>query len=427
MVTKKNLSILVWLCRNKKSKRTGLVPIYLRITINSESDELSSGRKTLESIWDKERKKVVGDGPQINEVNDRISQIQADLKRHFIVLDAMYTLVTPQMLKNVYHGLPAMTEKELKGKNKELTLMEAADRHIAFVEEMVERNKLAVGTLKTFKTTRIKLREYLKYEFSKEDIKIVKLNVGFAYSFYEYLTLRDPARIEANSAYKYLSKTKQFIAEAKKRGLIDVHPLQDFQCKYIPSERRYLEMEELLRMYNKPLINRLAEIRDVYIFCCFTGYGYIDVEALTKENIYNGLDGNKWVSKARGKTNERESVPLLPIADEIIKKYHDHPYCVVKSRLLPVNSNQKYNSYLKEIADICNIGINLTTHTARHTFATTVTLENDVPLETVSKMLGHKSIKTTQIYAKITQRKVSNNMEMLKNRLFDVDGSIRHL
>jgi site-specific recombinase XerD len=209
--------------------------------------------------------------------------------------------------------------------------------------------------------------------------------------------------------------------------LIDVHPLRDFQCKYIPSERRYLEMEELLRMYNKPLINRLAEIRDVYIFCCFTGYGYIDVEALTRENIYNGLDGNKWVSKARGKTNERESVPLLPIADEIIKKYSDHPYCMVRHKLLPVNSNQKYNAYLKEIADICEININLTTHTARHTFATTVTLEHDVSLETVSKMLGHKSIKTTQIYAKITQRKVSNNMELLKSRLFDKDGIIRHI
>jgi site-specific recombinase XerD len=253
------------------------------------------------------------------------------------------------------------------------------------------------------------------------------LTLGFAYKFFEYLTLKDPARIEANSAYKYLSKTKQFIAEAKKRGLVNVHPLQDFQCKYIPSDRRYLEMDELMTMYSKSLINRLAEIRDVYIFCCFTGYGYIDVEALTKEHIYKGLDGSKWVSKARGKTNQRESVPLLPIPEEIIAKYRDHPYCIIKGKLLPVNSNQKYNAYLKEIADICGIRINLTTHTARHTFATTITLENDVPLETVSKMLGHKSIKTTQIYAKITQRKVSNNMQLLKSRLFDDKGILKDL
>jgi hypothetical protein len=136
----------VHLYRNKKSKRTGMVPIYLRITINSKSDELSSGRKRLECAWDNETKKVIGDKPETNEINDRISQIQADLKRHFIVLDAMYTIVTPEMLRNVYHGLPAMTEKELKGKKKEMNLLEAADRHISFVEEMVERNKLAVGT-----------------------------------------------------------------------------------------------------------------------------------------------------------------------------------------------------------------------------------------------------------------------------------------
>jgi site-specific recombinase XerD len=157
-------------------------------------------------------------------------------------------------------------------------------------------------------------------------------------------------------------------------------------------------------------------------------YGlWVDVEALTKEHIYKGLDGSKWVSKARGKTNQRESVPLLPIAEEIIKKYQDDPYCIIKGKLLPVNSNQKYNAYLKEIADICGIKINLTTHTARHTFATTITLENDVPLETVSKMLGHKSIKTTQIYAKITQRKVSNNMQILRSKLFNDDGNIKNI
>jgi site-specific recombinase XerD len=427
MVTKKNLSLLVWLCRNKINKKTGLIPIYVRITINGNSDEMSTGKKILDTNWNNDKKIAKGNDLEGKEVNDRIFQIQADLKRHFIVLDAMYTTVTPEMLKNVYNGLPVVTQYKSKDKEGELTLMEAADRHISFVIEMVEKKKLATGTLKTFRTTRIKLHEFLEFEYKTNDIKICKLTVGFAYKFFEYLTLKDPARIEANSAYKYLSKTKQFIAEAKKRGLINVHPLLDFQCKYIPSERRYLEMDELMTMYSKSLINRLAEIRDVYIFCCFTGYGYIDVEALTKEHIYKGLDGSKWVSKARGKTSQRESVPLMPIPEEIIAKYQNHPYCIIKGKLLPVNSNQKYNAYLKEIADICGIKINLTTHTARHTFATTITLENDVPLETVSKMLGHKSIKTTQIYAKITQRKVSNNMQILKSKLFNDKGTLKIL
>ncbi len=153
------------------------------------------------------------------------------------------------------------------------------------------------------------------------------------------------------------------------------------------------------------------------MFCCFTGYAYLDVYNLTPENIVTGVDGNKWVVKDREKTKTPEQIPLLPIALEIIERYKNHPTCVNKNSLLPVNSNQRYNGYLKEIADVCGIKKHLTTHTARHTFATTVTLEHDVPIETVSQMLGHKNIRTTQIYAKVTQRKISNNMEELKKRL----------
>jgi hypothetical protein len=162
MVTKKNLTLLVWLCRNKISKKTGLIPIYVRITISSDSDEMSTGKKILGTNWDNDKKIATGNGPEVKEVNDRIFQIQADLNRHYIVLDAMYTKVTPEMLKNVYNGLPAVTEHKSKGKEEvELTLMKAVEQHIAFVQEMVERKKLATGTLKTFKTTRIKLHEFL--------------------------------------------------------------------------------------------------------------------------------------------------------------------------------------------------------------------------------------------------------------------------
>ena len=177
-------------------------------------------------------------------------------------------------------------------------------------------------------------------------------------------------------------------------------------------------MEEIMVLYNKELIPRLAEVRDIYLFCCFTGYAYMDVLTLTPANIVTGIDGEKWLAKNRTKTDTPEHIPLLPISAEIIDRYKDDLYCQQYGRLLPVNSNQRYNAYLQEIAAICNIKKHLTTHTARHTFATTVTLENDVPIETVSQLLGHKSIRTTQIYAKITQHKISNNMRVLRNRLF---------
>jgi len=231
--------------------------------------------------------------------------------------------------------------------------------------------------------------------------------------------------ISGNTAMKYIKILKQVIKMSVENGWLASNPLSGFKCTYEEPERDRLTMEELMIIYNKDLdLERLIEVRDIYLFCCFTGFAYLDVHDLTAENIIIGIDGEKWISKNRTKTKSPERVSLLPIALDIIEKYKNNRYCVLHNKLLPVNSNQRFNSYLKELACICGINKHLTTHTARHTFATTVTLENDVPLETVSQMLGHRSIRTTQIYAKITQKKISNNMNELKRKLFGRDEII---
>ena len=171
-------------------------------------------------------------------------------------------------------------------------------------------------------------------------------------------------------------------------------------------------------MYKDFGSDRMNEVRDVFIFCCYTGFAYSDVYQFERNAVMKGLDGNLWLSTNRQKTGTKESVPLLPIPLQIIEKYQDNEYCIKYNKLLPINSNQRYNSYLKELADICNINKNLTSHIARHTFATTVTLANGVPIETVSAMLGHQNIRTTQIYAKVVEQKVSDDMEMLRAKLF---------
>ena len=158
-------------------------------------------------------------------------------------------------------------------------------------------------------------------------------------------------------------------------------------------------------------------MKDIFLFSCFTGLAYIDVKKLTKNNVSIGIDGEKWIYTNRQKTDTRSNIPLLPIAAGIITKYKDHPQCLNEGKLLPILSNQKMNSYLKEIADLCGITKELTYHIARHTFATTVTLTNGVSIESVSKMLGHKSIKTTQHYAKILDSKVSDDMKMLREKM----------
>ena len=180
----------------------------------------------------------------------------------------------------------------------------------------------------------------------------------------------------------------------------------------------FLNEQEIERLFNKDLKNeRLSQVRYIFLFSCFTGLAYIDTQKLTQDNINIGLDGNKWIYTKRQKTKTTSNIPLLSKAEEIIDRYKDHPACLNSGRLLPVLSNQKMNAYLKEIADLCDIKKELTYHIARHTFATTITLSNGVPIESVSKMLGHKNIKTTQHYAKILDKKVSEDMSALRNVL----------
>jgi site-specific recombinase XerD len=182
-------------------------------------------------------------------------------------------------------------------------------------------------------------------------------------------------------------------------------------------ERDFLTEEELEKIYNKRFSSeRLQLVKDIFIFSCYTGLAYIDVKGLKKDHIGIGIDGEKWIFKNRQKTDTKSKIPLLPIAEEIIQKYANHPKCINEDAILPILSNQKMNGYLKEIGDLCDIAKEITFHMARHTFATSVTLTNGVPIETVSKMLGHKNIQTTQHYAKILDKKISEDMNALRNK-----------
>jgi integrase len=199
---------------------------------------------------------------------------------------------------------------------------------------------------------------------------------------------------------------------------IDRDPFAKFKPKLEKKEREFLTEKELKSIENRDFsIERLSVVKDLFIFSCYTGISYGDIMELTKNNIVLGMDGNYWIVSKRNKTKTTFKVPILPVVELIIKKYKNHPRTQFRSCLIPKISNQRLNSYLKEIADLCRIQKNLTFHMARHTFATTVTLNNGVPIETVSKLLGHTKIATTQIYARVLERKVSEDIEMLKRKL----------
>lgn len=180
----------------------------------------------------------------------------------------------------------------------------------------------------------------------------------------------------------------------------------------------FLTEDELDRIAKKEFVSeRLTQVRDIFLFSCFTGLAYVDVKGLKRSDIVPGVDGEQWIFKNRQKTDTPSRIPLLYTAKSIIEKYKHDPQCLIEGKVMPVPSNQKLNAYLKEIADLCGITKPMTFHTARHTFATTVTLLNGVPMESVSKMLGHTNLRTTQHYAKVLDIKVGEDMRLLKEKL----------
>ena len=216
----------------------------------------------------------------------------------------------------------------------------------------------------------------------------------------------------------YLKKVKKIMNQCIAKKWIERSPFSGLKMSVNETHKTYLNEQELLLIAEKQVaIKRLEQVRDIFVFSCYTGLAYCDVAKLTKANVVIGVDVDRWIFTNRAKTNTPSKIPLLPISNSIVNKYADHPVTSRSGKLLPVMSKQRMNSYLKELVDLCGITKELTFHCARHTFATTVTLTNGVPIETVSKMLGHKSLKTTQHYAKIVDKKVSEDMRALKVRL----------
>ncbi|MFA5328560.1 MAG: site-specific integrase [Prolixibacteraceae bacterium] len=293
--------------------------------------------------------------------------------------------------------------------------MEILDGIIKGIEARVG-NDYSEGTLKHYKTTRERVKEFHKKQFGKNDRPISLVDYNFLNSFDIYL--KTCYQLKPNTALTYHKHLKKVLNTAIAMNLIMVNPYNSFKVTRNETHRDYLTIHELELIRNKKMLTtRMEIIRDVFVFACYTGLCYSDLKRLRLCNIFLGNDDGKWIIIDRAKTDSRCRIPLLPQANTILQKYENHPVSLNSGRLLPVHSNQKMNEYLKELAEICGIKKNLSMHVARHTFATSVTLSNGVPIETVSKMLGHTSLKTTPIYARIVDSKISKDMEALKLKL----------
>lgn len=396
----KTFSYIFYL-KKPKIYEKGPVPIYLRITIDGKRAEISIKREADPDNWNSKAGRLDGKSEKVKQFNAYLDILQSQLYEAHQALIRDNKMITAESLKNRYTG----------ASEKQRMLIEIFQKHNEEVEALIDKG-FAAGTVERYKTSLSHTQEFIKWKYRISDIDIRDIGHEFItdYDFY----LRSVRKCANNTVIKYIKNFKKIVRICIANGWLDKDPFIRYKPKLTEVERHFLAAEELLVLSEKVFgIDRLNQVRDIFIFSCYTGLAYVDVKKLTPSNLVIGIDGKYWIKTHRTKTDTPSNIPLLPPAMEIINKYRDHPAAVNKGRLLPVLSNQNMNAYLKEIAIVCGIDKNLTFHIARHTFATTVTLSNGISLESVSKMLGHKNMRTTQHYAKILDKKVSQDMDIL--------------
>lgn len=391
----------------KKTKTTteGLVPIYMRVTIDGNRFEISTKRYIKIEQWSPQAGRMKGNHEEARQINSLLDAFKVKVYDHQREILNEAKSLSVETLKHKWFGI--VTERPRM-------LLEIFEHHNKQMKELIGQ-EFSPLTFERYTTSKKHTHEFIKWKYNVDDMNINDLNFEFI-TDYEFW-LKSVRKCDHNTTIKYLSNFKKIVNICLKNGWLPRNPFLGYKMTKREVERPFLTQEELERISAKTFVAaRINQVRDIFLFCCYTGLAYADVKKLTRAEIATGIDGEKWIFTHRQKTESATRVPLLPPAQEILESYKNHPQCINNGLLLPVLSNQKMNTYLKEIADACDITKKMTTHTARHTFATTVTLTNGVPIETVSKLLGHKNLKTTQHYAKILDLKVSQDMSMLRNK-----------
>jgi site-specific recombinase XerD len=397
---KKSFGLLYFL------KQSGNEPkkyIYLRITVDGHPAEVSTKKQWWENRWDQERGRASGVKEDAQAVNYFLDMLENKVFKARKQLIEDEELITAELLRSM-----------LTGKDSRKMILEIFADHNKQMEALVGKD-FAEGTLERYQTSYDHTKSFIRWQYHTEDMSIRKLDHFFMeqYAFW----LKTVRKCNHNTTMKYLANFKKIVLICVKNKWLQADPFGNFKLTKKPVIRDPLMEWELDVMIKRDFENeRLNNVKDIFLFSCYTGLAYADVKKLKRLEIMKGVDGELWIFTQRQKTETPCPIPLLPVALQILDKYAGHPKCLNQDRMLPVLSNQKMNAYLKEIADICGIEKVLTFHLARHTFATTITLSNGVPIETVSKMLGHTTIKQTLHYAKIMHSKISMDMAALREK-----------
>ncbi|MBB4801813.1 integrase [Flavobacterium nitrogenifigens] len=386
---------------NDKRIRT----VYFRITVDGIPKEASTKRKWEYSRWDQKTERAVGSKEDAKSLN--------------FFLDSLTIKINEIKTEMLYSGKHITAEKimdQILGRTApKIKVLEEFQKHNDEMKALLGKG-YAKGTLDRFTITKNHLTAFIKFKFKKEDVEFADLNLEFVKDFEFYLrTVRDCSN---NTTLKYIANFKKIVIRAIDKELITKDPFKNFKGRKTKLVKKPLNTQELYELERHYFTtDRLNVVRDVFVFQCYTGLAYIDAYQLKKSDIKEGIDGNLWIMSERQKTNSTTNVPLLPQALKIIEKYKEHKLCIQRGTVLPVSSNQKMNEYLKEVAVLCGFPFTLNTHIARRTFGSTVTLNNNVPINVVKELLGHASVKQTEAYAITEQATIGREMSILNKKL----------
>ena len=385
-----------------KPNKSGRVPILMQLTIGQQTCHISTKQNILPEKW--------GDGKPIGHTREDqaitavLEEIRTKAYNKFLQLQGQNINVTPERLKQALLGKDQVQPRGY---------VEIFDQWLVEYSKMVGITT-SKRTLDKYILVRNRLQDYIASQLGVKDISLEEVTPKFLSNFDNYL--RVEYSMANNHAMKIRQKLRTIYKVAIDNGWVSKNPFSTVKIHFDPVERDVLTKSELTALIQTDMIfDRLEKMRDVFVFACFTGLAHCDVAGLTKENIITDESGQVWLKTHRQKTSEVVDIPLLEIPQLIIKKYQGMKE--LNGKLLPTLTNSCSNLYLKEVAVRCGINKTLTFHMARHTFATTVTLSNGVPIESVAKMLGHRNIRTTQIYAKVIKDKLAEDMNNLATRI----------
>ena len=397
---------VLFFIRKTRTVKSGETPIMLRITIQGQLAEMQLKRTVKPELWSQAKERCTGKDSKSVEVNRYLESIKLRLYEIHRTLEDENKLINPMEIKRRFLGLD----------EKHKMFFEVFQEHNDKCRELIGKDYAKV-TVSRFDTCLKYFKEMLLKQYHLKDIPMKEINNAIIQDYIHFL--KSKKNLQENTVIRYMKVVKKITNMALANDWIDKNPFMNIHFHEQEVHKEFLTKEELeilrTKVFNVP---RLELVRDIFLFQCWTGLAFIDVSELKPEHLVTDNEGNIWIRKARQKTKIMCNIPVLPVAASILDKYKDVSDCTGK--LLPVLCNQRMNSYLKEIADVCGIQKNLSTHTARHSYATSICLANGVSMENVAKMLGHADTNVTKHYARVLDQNILKDMQKVNNYLSEL-------